>query len=145
MVRSELLPTSSDIAGAVRRVLFSETKHSATSGIVAVYLFGSFARGQASQKSDVDLGLLYAHSPKGTLVDQPFSIEADLSEVLGRPVQCVVMNEVPVDLVHRIMSERTLLFDLNPSHRIAFEVRARNLYFDLMPVLDRYRRPERDP
>jgi uncharacterized protein len=127
----------------VERVLFAEAAHSAADDIAAVYLFGSFARGRATHKSDLDLGLLYVGTPRGTLVDQPFLIEADLAELLGRPVQCVVMNKAPVDLVHRILSERSLLFDRAPSLRIRFEVRTRNLYFDLKPVLDRYRRAER--
>jgi len=32
-----------------------------------------------------------------------------------------------------------LVVDRNPSARIAFEVRARNEFFDLKPVLDQYR------
>lgn len=50
------------------------------------------------------------------------------------------MNQAPVDLVHRILTAQRLLLDRNPSRRIAFEVRARNQYFDLKPILDRYRK-----
>jgi uncharacterized protein len=75
------------------------------------------------------------------LLEQPFLLEAALSERLGRPAQCLVMNTAPVDLVHRILLAQTLLFDDHPSLRIQFEVNARNQYFDLKPFLDRYRRP----
>jgi hypothetical protein len=112
----------------------------AASGIVAVYLFGSTARGTNTADSDVDLGLLYATRPASTLLAQPFLIEAHLADRLGRNVQCVVMNTAPPDLVHRILRERMLLLDLSPSFRIKFEIDARNRYFDLKPMLDRYRR-----
>ena len=107
--------------------------------LAAVYLFGSFARGSAGPRSDIDLGLLYADPPGGRLQDQPFLLEADLSEALGRPVQCVVMNRAPADLVHRILRDQHLLLDLQPSSRVRFEVAARNRYFDLKPFLTRYR------
>jgi uncharacterized protein len=111
--------------------------------IIAVYLFGSMARGQEHRNSDVDLGVLYAAPPGGRLEDQPYLLEAELSELLGRAVQCVVMNLAPVDLVHRILRDQQLLLDRDPALRIRFEVAARNRYFDLKPLLDRYRRPER--
>ncbi len=108
-----------------------------------MYLFGSFAAGSEGPESDVDLGLLYAEPPGGKIEDQPFLLEADLSEILRRPVQCVVMNLAPADLVHRILKAQNLLLDRDPSRRIQFEVAARNRYFDLKPLLDRYRRAER--
>lgn len=110
--------------------------------IIAVHLFGSFARGGARAESDVDLGLLYAAAPAPTLLGQPFLLEAQLSERLGRPVQCVVMNTAPADLVHQVLMDRVLLLDLEPSRRIRFEIDARNRYFDVKPLLDRYRRVE---
>jgi len=81
------------------------------------------------------LGLLYAEPPGGRLQDQPFLLEAELSEALARPVQCVVMNRAPADLVHRVLRDQRLLLDLEPSLRVRFEVAARNRYFDLKPFL----------
>jgi predicted nucleotidyltransferase len=111
--------------------------------VAAVYLFGSQARGTARPDSDVDLGLLYVEPPAGTLLAQPFLLEAELSAAFGRPVQCVVMNAAPPDLVHRILRDQQLLLDRDPSLRVRFEVAARNRYFDLKPFLDRYRKRTR--
>jgi hypothetical protein len=36
------------------------------------------------------------------------------------------------------------LLDRDPSFRIRFEIRARHEFFDIQPVLDRYRRQRRD-
>src|SRR5689334_4580192 len=79
------------------------------SQVAAVYLFGSYARGNPRPDSDVDLGLLYVEPPAGTLLAQPFLLEGELSNALGRAVQCVVMNLAPPDLVHRILRDQQLL------------------------------------
>jgi uncharacterized protein len=134
------LLTRDRIATVVRATLGPGSACPDAAGIVAVYLFGSYARAAARADSDVDLGLLYATPPASTLLAQPFLIEAQLAEQLGRPVQCVVMNRAPPDLVHRILIGQALLVDANPACRIRFEVDARNRYFDLKPILDRYRR-----
>lgn len=127
--------SSQEIAVAVASAMPSE--------VAAVYLFGSQARGNPRPDSDVDLGLLYVNPPPGTLLDQPFLLESELGAALGRPVQCVVMNHAPPDLVHRILREQQLLLDRDPSLRVRFEVAARNRYFDVKPFLDRYRRRAR--
>ena len=109
-------------------------------GLVAAYLFGSTARGDARADSDIDVGLLYAHAPAPTLLDQPFAVAADLASLLGREVDAVVLNGAPVDLIHRVLREGSCIFESDRSARIAFEVRSRNEYFDLLPILRQYRR-----
>ena len=108
--------------------------------LAAVYLFGSAARGSARADSDVDLGLLFQSPPPATLAGQPFDFAADLSARLGRTVDVVVMNRAPVDLVKRILRDGWLVVERDRSNRVAFEVRARNEYFDLLPMLQLYRR-----
>jgi len=108
-------------------------------GVVAVYLFGSRARETATPKSDVDVAILYTEPPALSLEELPLDIEAGLERVLGLPVQVVVLNRAPVDLAHRILRDGKLLLDRDPSARIRFEVKARNEFFDLQPILARYR------
>lgn len=107
---------------------------------VAVYLFGSHARGEAGPASDVDLGILFATPPPSTLMGQPFALEDELRGVVGAAVQLVVLNTAPPDLLHRVLRDGVLLLDRDPGARIRFEVAARNAYFDLKPIHDRYRR-----
>jgi len=114
--------------------------YGARPGIAAVYLFGSVARGSARPDSDVDVAVLYQTAPPPTFVGQPFAEQADLSEQLGRPVQVVALNSAPVDLVHRVLRDGILVSEPDKSRRIAFEVRARNQYFDLLPMLREYRK-----
>ena len=56
------------------------------------------------------------------------------------PVQVVLLNDAPVDLVHRVLRDGELLLERDRAARIRFEVRARSLYFDLQPMLTEYRR-----
>ena len=107
--------------------------------IVTVYLFGSVARGTAGPGSDVDVAVLYAEPPPVSLEGLPLDLEAKLERALRAPVQVVVLNWAAVDLVHRILRDGRLLVDRDPSARIRFEIRARNEFFDLQPVLARYR------
>lgn len=108
--------------------------------LVAAYLFGSEARGTARPDSDIDLGMLFRVSPPRTLLGQPFALADELSSLMRRPVQIVVLNDAPADLVQRVLRDGELLVDRAPSLRIRFEVAARNAYFDLEPFLERYRR-----
>ncbi|MDB4937065.1 MAG: polymerase subunit beta [Labilithrix sp.] len=111
-------------------------------GLVAAYLFGSQARGTASAASDVDVALLLTSAPK-TLDDLQLDVAADLERELGLPVDVVVLNHAPSDLIHRVLRDGELLVENDRSARIRFEVRARNDYFDLAPVRHAYRRGRR--
>jgi predicted nucleotidyltransferase len=108
-------------------------------GVMAAYLFGSVARGTSDAASDVDVGIVLDQPPPLTLAGLPLDLETELERLLGVPVQVVALHHAPADLVHRVLRDGKLLVDRNPSARIRFEVRARNEFFDLKPILDRYR------
>ncbi len=125
----------SQIEETVRRVL--STGHGE---IAAAYLFGSHARDEAHSGSDVDLAVLFTNEPASMLGGPASRIEAELERELARPADVVVLNRVPADLVHRVLRDGILVCENDPSLRIRFEVAKRNEYFDLLPMLRRYRR-----
>ena len=87
-----------DVAAAEARLkAFFEDDHR---GAVAVYLFGSVARGLARPASDVDMGVLFAVEPPATLDAPQFALEGDLERLLGRSVQVVAL-EIEVELLGR--------------------------------------------
>jgi predicted nucleotidyltransferase len=124
--------------------------------VSAAWLFGSTARGTATERSDVDVAVLMAGHDRGGIdkvdvktdavdnktdaVDVQLHLERDLERVLRCKVDVVVVNTAPVDLVHRILRDGILFLERDRSARIRFEVRSRNEYFDLAPVLQQYRR-----
>jgi predicted nucleotidyltransferase len=126
---------TSAIAAAVT-TFFEEDSRTA----VAVYLFGSVARGEAREDSDVDVGVLFEKEPPSTLDAPQFAIEAELERRLGRVVQVVALNRASSDLVHRVLRDGQILLDRDRAARIRFEVKKRNEYFDMAPIRRRYRR-----
>src|SRR3970282_388461 len=106
---------------------------------IAVYLFGSTARGDAGPASDVDVAVLFDEPPPATLMGPGLSLAGRLEQQLGRPVDLIILNAASADLVHRVLRDGDLLVDRDPSRRIRFEVARRNEYFDLQPIRDAYR------
>lgn len=107
--------------------------------VVAAYLFGSEARGEATGGSDLDIAVLLRGSHSATLESGGFDLASGLESAFGRPVDLVILNRAPVDLVARVLRDGRLLLDRDRSARIRFEVQARNEYFDLLPYLRQYR------
>jgi len=108
--------------------------------LVCAYLFGSHARGEASPGSDVDVAVLLAQDPPRTLAGLHLDLADDLTGTVRRPVDLVILNRAPVDLIHRVLRDGLLLLNREPAVRIRFEVRTRSQYFELLPHLQRYRR-----
>ena len=125
------------VAARVRRVVASHP------GVVAAYLFGSVARGTSKPSSDVDVAVLYEKTPRAELGSPPMKLEAALEKELRRPVQVVCLNKAPPDLGIRVLRHGTLLMERDRAARIRFEVKLRNEYWDLEPILRRCRKRER--
>lgn len=109
-------------------------------GIAAAYLYGSVARGTAKPESDVDVGILFSAEPPATLQGLGVDLEGELEGLLRRPVQVVVLNRAPVDLVIRVLRDGKLLVDRDRSKRLRFEVKSRFDFWDLEPYLKTYRK-----
>lgn len=107
--------------------------------VLCAWLFGSEARGEAGDRSDVDVAVLYGAPPASRLDAGPLDLEGMLERAVGRPVQLVVLNRAPADLVHRVLRDGRLLLERDRAARIRFEVERRNEYFDLAPLRARYR------
>jgi predicted nucleotidyltransferase len=108
-------------------------------GIICVYVYGSMARGEARDTSDIDVGVLYTQEPPPTLDGLGLELGYKLEQLLGKPVDLVVLNRAPLDLIHRVLRDGVLVYESDPSSRIRFEVQARSAYFDLLPYLRQYR------
>ncbi|MDD5309322.1 MAG: nucleotidyltransferase domain-containing protein [Deltaproteobacteria bacterium] len=100
-------------------------------GVKLALLFGSFARGDADARSDVDLAFR---------LEEPFDpmVKLDLlSEATSRlntdRVDVVILNsalgEAPA-LASRALSEGLVLYDADPAGRIDLHIRARKLAED---------------
>lgn len=130
-----------------RRLLdtLRESLGSRPEDLVCAYLFGSRSRGDAAGGSDLDVAVLFSADPPRTLEGLHLDLADELAGATGVPVDLVVLNRAPVDLIHRVLRDGVLLLDREPSARIRFEVRARSDYLDLLPHLRRYRRMQENP
>lgn len=108
--------------------------------VAAAYLYGSRARGDERPDSDVDVAVLLEGPEPALYPSRALVIEGELEGWLRLPTQVIALQDASVDLVHRVLRDGVLVRDRDRSARIAFEVRARNEYFDLLPILRTCRR-----
>jgi len=109
--------------------------------IVAAYLYGSVARGQAHGESDVDVAVLLAACPDPqAAVERQIGLMADLDRFSDREVQVTVLNHAPPQLAYEVLRDGRLLCERDRPARIQFEVKAMKMYFDFQPVLNAYDR-----
>lgn len=73
-----------------------------------IYLFGSYARGDANESSDLDFLVLGGENFKLTMI---FSLAEELRDVLKKNVDVFEINEInqDSDFYHTIMKERLLV------------------------------------
>ena len=77
-------------------------------GTRRVALFGSFARGEADPKSDIDLIVDFLR-PTGFLA--LVKLERELSEALGRKVDLLTERAISPHLRERILEEQQVIYE----------------------------------
>jgi hypothetical protein len=77
-------------------------------GVSHIALFGSRARGDANQDSDVDL-MIDVDNPRFSILDL-VGVEQDLSEHLGLPAQVTMRRSLSERLARATRNERIELF-----------------------------------
>ncbi|MFY9340894.1 MAG: nucleotidyltransferase domain-containing protein [Planctomycetota bacterium] len=109
--------------------------------LVAAYLFGSVARGDERNDSDVDIGVVFGCHRQLELadLDRCADMQDELAGLLRREVDVVALDAASPDLQFRVLRDGVLLFEGDREARVEFEIHVRNEYFDLLPYLTRYR------
>jgi len=76
--------------------------------VQGIYLFGSYARGDANESSDLDFLVFGGENFKLTMI---FSLAEELRDVLKKDVDVFEINEInrDSDFYHTIMRERLLV------------------------------------
>ena len=113
--------SEADAIPAVRRVLESCPE------VRLAYLFGSVARGEARQSSDLDVGVVFSSIPAPAQLDQ---LAIDLEAAAGRRVDLVVLNEAAPLLTHEAIRAGRLIVCQDDDERVQFETRATTRYLD---------------
>ena len=76
-------------------------------GVKKISVFGSYARGEASPQSDIDI--IVEFSDRKSLLDL-VGIEQELSETLGRKVDLLTEKSINPYLIDRIKKERLVIY-----------------------------------
>lgn len=99
--------------------------------VVAAYVFGSVARGTAHSGSDLDVGVLVGHPDP----DERERVVATVARRLSAhgEVDVVALDDAPIRLVGRVLTEGRLACTGDDERRIEFEVASRRAYFDFEP------------
>ncbi len=109
--------------------------------VALAYLYGSYARGQAWAKSDLDIGVLFDESvPSRQQWQLAVRYAADLSRLLDDQVEVDVreLNPGPVEFLYQVIKHRQCLYARHGKQRARFEAAVISRYLDLKPVLDLY-------
>jgi len=98
--------------------------------VILIVLFGSYAQGQASEQSDVDVAVLFdrSHVPQsGSLIEW----REDLSAVLEKDVDLVCLNTTSPILGMQVHNHGKDLSVKNPMERDRYEMRLFKEYAEL--------------
>lgn len=109
-------------------------------GAIAVYLFGSRARGRAGALSDYDIGVLLGENiPTKSFLDTKLGLIRIFSKFFKTDrIDIVILNEAPALLAMNIIDEGRVLFDFAHEQRINFETKTTMKYLDRLPHEQRY-------
>jgi predicted nucleotidyltransferase len=108
--------------------------------VLAAYLFGSYATGRARPESDVDVAVLLSGTDEMERFERRLRLMGEVEEALGRkPADVVVLNDAPPLLAHQVLMHSRLILERDRAARVEFEVRAGQVYTDLMPMRQFFR------
>lgn len=94
--------------------------------VQVAYLFGSRARGETRDGSDVDVAVLGE-------VD-PLSLASDLESAAGARVDLVQLRSAPVELAARVVQEGVRLLVRDETARVSHHAEVLDRYFDTEPM-----------
>lgn len=105
-----------------------ETLRTAVPGLIAVYLFGSVARGQRHQESDVDVAVLVTQplSPQ-----RRWTLQERLADQLHSEVDLVDLRAASTVMRVQVLSSDRVLYEADTNVRQRFEMHALSMYADL--------------
>ena len=108
-----------------------------TPGVVAAWVFGSVARGEATEHSDLDVAVLLR---QGSDLMVLLDLAAQLEMAAERPVDVVRLSLGNVILAHEVLRDGVLVVDRDREARIDFESEAMVRYLDFRPIWERSQR-----
>ena len=99
--------------------------------VVTAYIFGTEAKGTAGLLSDVDIALFFKKGVnKAERFDLRLRLSNELSAIMNRMVDLVVLNDSPVQLSYEIIRHGKVIFCSDKSTKVDLEVGILSRYLD---------------
>ncbi len=130
--------TASVILDAMKLVELEErlARYAHEKGLIALYLFGSAARGETSKLSDIDVAVLLPEDVKDYF-DTRLQMTLDLMSLLSADkIDLVILNQAPPLLKYQVVTGGKVLHSRDDKARQRFENRAILEYLDFKPILE---------
>ena len=105
-----------------------DTLRAAVPGLIAVYLFGSAARGQRRQESDVDVAVLATHP---LAPETRWTLQERLADQLHSDVDLVDLRAASTVMRAQVLASDRVLYEADTNVRQRFEMHALSMYADL--------------
>ena len=90
--------------------------------IIAVYLFGSYAKGKEHRSSDIDIGLLFETMDPFLIKKMADTVMIDLSRILRKDIHPVILNLAGEELLRQIFLKGKCILDKNPKKLVRFKM-----------------------
>lgn len=103
--------------------------------IIAMWVFGSTAKGSARSDSDIDIAVLADNATSDLPILQ---IITELEKASGRRVDVVLLNRAGDLLRYEVRKHGRLLFERNSIVRKNFEIQCRKSFEDFLHIHQRY-------
>lgn len=91
----------------------------------AIYVFGSFAKGEANKDSDIDIGII---SEDGLSPSATFDIAQQLAVLLNRDIDLLDIEQVPLVMQFQVISTGKNIYTKYPLELLEFETRITSMY-----------------
>ena len=110
--------------------------------VVAAYLFGSWARGESRDDSDVDIGFFLPRKDPaiGKYTPPDVVLEQRLSRNTSLPLEVHLLNQAPLAITGRVMEEGVLVYCGDEAARVRLEVAIRGQYLGFKPAIEELHR-----
>lgn len=104
--------------------------------ILALFIFGSFGTEEELFQSDIDFAILYY---KNIPLIEHLNVAVEFVKILEREdVDVLNLNEAPIDIKMRVISEGELIYCSNEIKLSDFKEKVFDLYADYEPVLRKF-------
>ncbi len=129
------LPTKGSIKEKIQSRLKEEDE------ISFAYLYGSFARSEETEKSDIDVGIYLEGDDLDSLLIG--DLTADLEQEIGIDIDIRVLNHRSLTFLHQVLKKGELLFSRDEKRRVEFESWVYDRYLDFKYYIDEYNQTRR--